>query len=322
MTKTMVKRILWAQAGFCLALGLAAAPLALPIAEAANQPPEADRAAILAMLGDYEVAFQFDEHLTLDPEAEASESHRSKALEIVRLVEDRGDFISLQHILVTGEGDTQRVVKHWRQDWQFEDDVVYEYQGHDTWKPRELTESERAGAWSQAVYQVDDSPRYQAVGRWTHYDGYSYWDSNAAWRPLPRREHTKRGDYDVLVSRNRQAITPDGWTHEQDNYKLALRRSGDRVLARETGFNTYTRVEGADVAVAEEYWEETGDFWAQVRAHWNQVMAEGMTITIPESNDSPMWRELFRLARDAESSEAAERIAEVMDEHAEFQAAK
>lgn len=314
--------IIWAQIATAVALGLAVLVLLLPKAAAASAPPEADRAAILAMTGDYEVAFRFDETLTLDPDSEASKPHRSGALEIVRVIEDRGDFISLQHILVVGEGETERVVKHWRQDWQFEDEVIYEYSGHDTWKPRELTEAERTGAWSQAVYQVDDSPRYQAVGRWAHYDGYSYWDSNAAWRPLPRREHTERGDYDVLVSRNRHAITPDGWTHEQDNYKLALRRSGEKVLARETGFNTYTRVEDADIAVAEEYWEETHEFWAQVRAHWNEVMAKGMEITIPDANDSPMWRELFRLARDADAGEAAERIAEVMDEHAEFRDAK
>jgi len=322
MTNEQTHWIIWAQVATAVALALAVLFLLLPTAAAAASPPEADREAILAMVGDYEVAFRFDETLTLDPDSEVSEPHRSGALEIVRVVEDRGDFISLQHILVVGEGETERVVKHWRQDWHFEDDVIYEYRGHDTWKPRTLTEDERTGAWSQAVYQVDDSPRYQAVGRWVHYEGYSYWDSGEAWRPLPRREHTKRGDYDVLVSKNRHSITPDGWLHEQDNFKLALRRSGDKVLAREIGFNTYTRVEGADVAVAEEYWEDTHEFWAEVRAHWNARMAEGVAITIPDANDSPMWREMFRLARGTDPAEAAERIAEVLSEHAEFSEAK
>ena len=322
MTNEHTHWIIWAQIATAGALALAVLLLLLPKAAAAASPPEADRQAILAMVGDYEVAFRFDETLTLDADSEASEPHRSGALEIVRVVEDRGDFISLQHILVVGEGETERVVKHWRQDWQFEDDVIYEYRGHDNWKPRELTEAERTGAWSQAVYQVDDSPRYQAVGKWVHIADYSYWDSGETWRPLPRREHTKREDYDVLVSKNRHSITPDGWLHEQDNYKLALRRSGEKVLAREIGFNTYTRVEGADVAVAEEYWEETQAFWAEVRAQWNEVMANKLEITIPDSHDSPMWRELFRLARNTDPAEASEAIAEVFAEHAEFREAK
>lgn len=228
---------------------------------------ERDRQAILAMAGDFKVAFQFDETLTLAEGAKPSEPHRSDALEAVRVIQDTGTFISLQHLLVVGGGEDASVVKHWRQDWTYEAPGMLVYQGNDTWAPARC-DAGHTGYWTQAVFQVDDSPRYTGHGVWVHLDGYSYWDSNETWRPLPRREHTKRDDYDVLVGRNRHAVTAQGWTHEQDNYKLALREGSKRVLGRETGLNRYDRVEDADIAVAVAYWEKTAPFWAFVREAW------------------------------------------------------
>ena len=34
------------------------------------------------------------------------------------------------------------------------------------------------------------------------------------WRPLPRREYTRRSDYNALDVVNRHTIVPGGWTHE------------------------------------------------------------------------------------------------------------
>ena len=51
------------------------------------------------------------------------------------------------------------------------------FQGHDDWIVEAVPASEAAGAWSQTVYQVDDSPRYAAVAPWTHdADGVSTWE--------------------------------------------------------------------------------------------------------------------------------------------------
>nr|WP_286803404.1 DUF6607 family protein [Acinetobacter sp. UBA2063] len=72
----------------------------------------------------------------------------------------------------------------------------------------------------QTVWQVDDSPRYAGLGRWTKDNGVTEWTSNETYRPLPRREHTIRNDYDVIIGTNRHALTATGWVHEQDNIKF------------------------------------------------------------------------------------------------------
>ena len=100
------------------------------------------------------------------------------------------------------------------------------------WAPREVPEDQRRGAWVQSVYQVDDSPRYAARGRWEHSDGLSTWISDETWRPLPRREFSVRKDYDVLVGTNRHTITPTGWVQEENNLKLALDDAGSRGSCR------------------------------------------------------------------------------------------
>ena len=49
--------------------------------------------------------------------------------------------------------------------------------------------------------------------------------------PLPRREYTKRNDYNVLKRINRHEIKDFGWVHEQDNLKI-LRENSDNLLLK------------------------------------------------------------------------------------------
>ncbi|MEO0587771.1 MAG: DUF6607 family protein, partial [Planctomycetota bacterium] len=188
---------------------------------AATMAFEKDRKAILAMAGEYEVDFQFQETVTIVPGYELKDPYNSGATEFVEVVEDTGDRIVLQHILVMSDPKDAEakphVVKHWRQDWVYQDTTLIEYRGNRIFETVELSADEVAGTWSQAVYQVDDSPRYEAIGSWSHIGDRSSWASKETWRPLPRREHTKRDDYQVMVARNRHTITPTGWVHEQDN---------------------------------------------------------------------------------------------------------
>ena len=145
--------------------------------------------------------------------------------EYVYVIEDDEDFISLQHILVMFMSNEKQeiqgpfVIKHWRQDWKFENSRLIEYMGQDTWGARQFKKSEVEGTWTQAVFQVDDSPRYESFGRWEHEGGVSTWVSMKTWRPLPRREFSVRDDYDALVGTNRHTITPNGWVHEERNFK-------------------------------------------------------------------------------------------------------
>src|SRR5690606_1491479 len=95
---------------------------------------------------------------------EPKEESTTSGNEVVRAIEDRGDFISLQHLLVAHMKDgSDFVVKHWRQDWQYEPRRVFEYVGGNAWETRDTRPEDVAGKWSQSVYQVDDSPRYAAI---------------------------------------------------------------------------------------------------------------------------------------------------------------
>ncbi|MEM7662660.1 MAG: DUF6607 family protein [Pseudomonadota bacterium] len=270
-------------AGITAALGIAAcvspasettldqpAVIAEPV-EKKNERFEADREAILAMAGNYLVSFDFIETVSFMDGYEPKDPYKSGAHEVVRVIEDRGDYISLQHILVVGGPDEKFPIKHWRQDWQYEPDQVLIFAGGNAWEIRDVSEQERTGKWSQTVYQVDDSPRYGAVGAWTHDLGLSEWEPPAEWRPLPRRDMTTRDDYHAVLAVNRHTITPDGWVHEQDNIKLVLSNGEAQPLVREIGFNTYSRNEDFEIAIADEYWQATADYWHGVREEWTRM---------------------------------------------------
>lgn len=268
----------------------------------AKEKFEADRKAILAMAGDYNVTFSFTETVPFVDGYELKEPKLSGGDEVVRVIEDRGDFISLQHILVVG-GDEKFPVKHWRQDWAYEPDSVLVFIGGAAWEKRPLSGSEAKGKWTQVVYQVDDAPRYGALGAWSHENGVSAWTPPAEWRPLPRRDATKRDDYHAIAAVNRHAITPDGWVHEQDNTKLVI--SGEpHALVREVGVNTYKRSDDFEVAIAEDYWAATKDYWAAVRAEWTRIESEndafGLTI---QGEPDELYMPLLKLAGDVKDGE-------------------
>lgn len=271
---------------------------------------EKDRAAILAMAGEFKVSFRFDETLTLAADAMPSKRHVSRGHETVHILHDTGESIQLQHLLVVDDGQgNQHVVKHWRQDWQYQPKQILTYRGHQTWDHEKVPRGERSGKWSQTVYQVDDSPRYAGYGAWVHVDDHSFWESNETWRPLPRREESKRDDYDVLVGVNRHSLTPEGWAHEQDNYKLALREDGDQIVAREIGLNVYTNVTDYDFTVADEYWKKTAAYWNAVRDEWASIIDSGKTIHIADEIDGEkLYARVMPLANDYDESNPEKRM--------------
>ncbi len=264
---------------------------------------EADRKAILAMAGNYHVTFDFIETVAFEEGYELKDRKLSGGNEIVRVISDEGDFISLQHILVVG-GDDKFPVKHWRQDWRYEPESVLVFVGGNTWETRDLSAAEVKGKWSQVVYQVDDAPRYGAVGAWSHDDGFSAWTPPREWRPLPRRDATKRDDYQAVDAINRHAITPDGWVHEQDNTKLVLKDGEPHALVREIGVNTYKKFDDFEIAVGDDYWSATEDYWAAVRAEWMRIEAEnpsfGLTV---QGEPEAVYMPILNLAAAVEDGE-------------------
>ncbi|MCF7222558.1 DUF6607 family protein [Marilutibacter chinensis] len=250
-----------------------------------------DRAAILAMQGEYIVDFAFDETVRLQPGYERGPAMRSGADEAVIVVEDSPGHIVLQHILVDAK--SQHVTKHWRQDWVYEAPNRFEFSDDQTWTVHAIPAALNEGAWTQCVYEVSDAPRYCGTGRWEHKDGVSTWTSDLSWRPLPRREYTKRDDYNALSVVNRHTVTANGWTHEQFNTKVLRKPDGSQAeLVREFGFNDYQKADGIDFAAAYRYWDATRDFWAKVRERWDgyltrapgahlKTQIDGMAMIIP-----------------------------------------
>jgi hypothetical protein len=243
---------------------LACAAFLLPAA--ADEKFDKDRQAILAMAGDFKVGFHFEETLSLREDYKATEKpYKEEAFETVKVAEDSGKRIVLQHLLQAGPA----VVKHWAQIWTYEDTELLEFQGNRVWTTRKLDAAEVKGKWTQRVTQVDDSPRYEGLAAWVHHEQSSEWAAQAN-RPKPRREE-KRDDYDLLVVTNRHTITPLGWFHEQDNTKWVKREGKAYPLVREIGYNPYLRVKDHDFAKANVYWDKTAGFWKDVRQVWEEL---------------------------------------------------
>ncbi len=259
-------------------------------AEPSGSKFEKDREAILAMAGRFEVQFEFYETVALSPGYELKKPYEEDAAEVVFVVKDSPEHIVLQHVLLVESHN--RVVKHWKQEWRYQDRVLLEYVGDNTWSRRELTAKETRGTWTQMVYQVDDSPRYESFGAWVHEGGVSSWEGNRTQRPRPRREITKRDDYDTFIAVNRHTITPTGWAHEQDNYKQ-VSESGV-VLCREAGLNQYFRTEEVDFAVVDEYWTAHSAYWAGVSRCWESRIGDTPSLRLRAERDGkPLYKGLF-----------------------------
>ncbi len=256
----------------------------LPLAEiaAASSSFEKDRAAILSLAGDYRTSFHFMESLGLYPEHEPTRPYHSWATEEIRLLEDSREFISLQHTLVMhfemedGSVMEPMVMKHWRQDWTYEDTDLHTFRGNATWARERRDPESVSGGWSQSVWQVDDSPRYEAIGRWTHDGNRSIWTGENSWRPLPRREYSVRDDYGVMEGFHRIVIVPTGWIHEQNNWKRVDGESAveSEYRGHELGIDRYERIVSPSLKAADPYWEKTGAYWSEVRNAWEEVYAE------------------------------------------------
>lgn len=299
--------------------GQGGAPAAMSAAEQAKY--EQDRKAIMAMAGDYRVRFDFIETVGFVKDYKIREPDRSGGYEVVRVIEDRGDFISLQHILVIEAGEQKFPIKHWRQDWRYEPASVLVFIGGNAWENRVIPAGEREGKWSQTVYQVEDSPRYGALGTWSHENGVSAWTPPAELRPLPRRESTTRKDYYGVLAVNRHALTWDGWVHEQDNSKLGMVDGKQQIIAREQGVNTYRPNADFDVSVATNYWAATKDFWAAVRKEWDALEVPGTSFGLTvQGEPEPLYGPLLELADNIQAGKTttADAVAEAKKVIASF----
>ena len=273
---------------------------------------EKDRAAILAMRGDYRVSFDFMETVALEAGYELHEDKNTGGYETVVVLKDTADHVVLQHILVAPGG---HVVKHWRQDWYFEAPQRFEFVADQTWATRPIATEKIANGWTQCVFEVSDAPRYCGTGRWNHRYGVSTWTSDRSWRPLPRREYTKRSDYNALNAENRHTVTPNGWTHEQDNTKtVRVGEDTERTLVREYGFNNYRSITGYDFSPGTRYWQRTQQYWARVRAAWDLRLGQSQPLVInTEVDGMPIIEATFGHAARVEEMSATEQVSAIQE---------
>lgn len=281
--------------------------LTTQIGLAQKEKKTADQKAIKAMCGCFEVGFNFAEtfKITKDSLYKPSKTKYDYGLEWVELLEDKNDKIVLQHLLIVGD---TSIVKHWRQDWEFENTRFYDFHKDLTWTFETKTKEEVKGQWTQRVFQVDDSPRYEGSATWLHVDGRHFW-TNTTDAPLPRREHTIRNDYNVLIRTNTHEITNEGWIHDQDNEKIKREfNNKDTVLAKEKGFDTYKKVADSKCIAAQNYWKKNAVMWKKVRNKWDSIFAKNkdLVMQIPQDKQ-PLFMKLFAL-KPTSSTEEVDKI--------------
>ncbi|MEX6626176.1 DUF6607 family protein [Tenacibaculum salmonis] len=255
-----------------------------------------DKNAIKKMCGCFEVTFNFAETFNNSKDSlyKPSKIKKDSALEWAELVEDNNNKITIQHLLQVGNPAKPHIIKHWRQDWVYQNQDFYMYNGDNNWLYENKSKKDVKKQWSQKVFQVDDSPRYEGSGFWVHLNGKSYWESTTD-APLPRREYTKRNDYNVTERGNRHEITNYGWVHDQDNKKI-IRKTGEKdiILASEKGYNTYVKVADSRCKASQNWWIKNNTKWKLARNKWNKVFAKKTNLSLKRKvKNKPLYKHLF-----------------------------
>jgi hypothetical protein len=235
-----------------------------------------EQQAIKNLCGCYEVTFKYAETFAADTAYKFHPTYRAVGLEWVVAEEASDKKFVLQHLLLADD----MIIKHWREDWEFEASNWWVYNRDANWKLVKGNKQQVTGQWTQTVWGVDDEPRYQGSSAWINNNGQFYWE-NTTDSPLPRREYSKRNDYNVMKRTNRIIATDTGWVHEQDNKKI-VRKDGkpDVFLAEEKGYNIYKKTDDAKCQQATAYWEKHKQFWAVVRQSWQELMKDKSAIQL------------------------------------------
>ncbi|MEO6313326.1 MAG: DUF6607 family protein [Chitinophagaceae bacterium] len=252
--------------------------------------PKNEQQAIKNLCGCFEVGFKYAETFATDTGYIFHPRYEAAGLEWVVAEESSPAKFVLQHLLVI---DDSMVIKHWREDWEFEKSDWLVFNHDATWKQVIGNKEKTKGQWTQTVWEVDDAPRYQGSSNWVASNGKYYWE-NTADAPLPRREYTKRKDYNVMQRTNRIAVTDTGWVHEQDNKKI-IRADGsaDTYVAEEKGYNIYKKTADNKCKQAAVYWEKHKQFWIDVRQAWQETLKDKSYVHLLPKADGLLLYQQF-----------------------------
>ncbi len=263
-----------------------------------------DREQINKLCGCFEVDFKYAETFSSDPAYKYHEREETGGTaELALPIEVTDKKVVIQHLLIVG---TNTIVKHWREEWSYENPIIWKYKGDRTWVKERLPAEQVKGKWTQSVWEVADEPRYQGFSQFVNLDGKTIWQ-NTTDAPLPRREYSVRNDYNILRRTNRINLADSGYLHEQDNQKIIRENGKDKLLVEEKGLNTYKRIDQKECAAAKAYWEKNKDYWGRVRKIWADYINTHDTISLKNKIDNKLLHEyLLDMAKEY----AAKKISE------------
>ena len=251
------------------------------------------------MVGEYRVSFEFIETFGSINNYKLDNPYQSWGTEMVIVLNDEPNYISLQHIMMMyfkgedGSISGPYIQKHWRQDWTYEDSKILNYRNDKIWDL--LVVDDYQNTWSQSVYQVDDSPRYESYGMWLHSEEGSRWISKTTPRPLPRREFSVRDDYSLLSGLNKITVMPWGWVMEELNEKIIF---PNKYHGSEFGIARYQRISNYDFTPARDYWDDTKEYWSIVRGKWSEILSQDKVCLLKDVEGKPMYMYKFEFAED------------------------
>lgn len=259
-----------------------------------------DKTSIDKLCGCFAVTFNYAETFTNDTthtfKSHPRDNRSVVEYELPLLKTDKK--VVIQHILVVPGG---TVIKHWREDWDFEKTEQWQYVKDHIWKKVKLLPREVKDTWTQSVWEVTDAPRYMGAGKWVQLNKEVFW-LNTTDAPLPRREYTTRNDYNVMNRTNRLVVSDKGYVHEQDNKKI-IRADNvvDSVLAEEKGYNNYVRLPEGDCAAAKTFWnEDKAAFWLAVREAWDDILNHANFVQLQGKVDG---KRLYEALDDLENAQ-------------------
>ena len=253
----------------------------------AAQAPQ-DKQTINKLCGCFEVEFKYAETFSPDPTYKYHERDEiNGGVELAMPIEVTDKKIVIQHLLIITDS---IIVKHWREEWTYENPVLWVYKGDRTWVKTTVPGEQVKGKWTQTVWEVADEPRYQGFSQFVNLDGKIIWQ-NTTDAPLPRREYSVRSDYNILKRTNRMNITDSGYLHEQDNQKIIRANGTDKLLVEEKGLNSYKRINENECAAAKAYWEKNGAYWGKVRKIWADYISTHNSISLKDKIDEKLLHE-------------------------------
>lgn len=272
-------------------------------AQQPNKKELSGKQVIDKLCGCFLVDFRYAETFSPDPDYKYHDREETGGTaELALPIEISDKKIVIQHLLVVGQN---TVVKHWREEWSYENPVIWKYKGDRLWVKETLPATEVKGKWTQTVWEVADEPRYQGYSQFVDLDGKTIWQSTTD-APLPRREYSVRNDYNILKRTNRLNITDSGYLHEQDNQKIIRSGNTDKLLVEEKGHNIYKRIDEKECAAAIEYWEKNADYWGRVRKIWAHYINTHNSISLKNKIDDKFLHEyLIGLSKDYAAKKVA-----------------